>query len=118
MKIIILLILSSIVQPNLSFASGTLSIKQPFFSYTLIGAQSGQYNPDIGLFINERLAPRYEFQSWTGFSNLRWFMTDAYVLYKVTPDLKFGIGASYNAGSFQNDAQRVSGKLDLECRLW
>lgn len=120
MKIILIfgILISSLLQYNYSLASGSLSIKQPFFSHTIAGQNSDQYNPDFGLFINQPLRTHFEFQSWTGFSNLRWFLTDSYILYKLTPDLKVGIGASYNTGSFQNDAQRISGKFDLEYRLW
>jgi hypothetical protein len=93
---------------SMANASGTLTLKKPVFGQNK--------RSEVGLYIQEPISNKLEYQSWSGTGIDQWVNTQHHVMYKLNKKLYLGTGPSYQyTDEYKHDVRL---EAVLQWKLW
>lgn len=99
-------------------AFGILSARQNLYSLKSNDSPNTKaLRMEFGLFINEPIVYKLEYQSWTGLLLDQQFITKQDVLYKLNNNVKFGLGMNLGANDDTYSSYSEVAAV-LEVKLW
>lgn len=109
------ILLATLLISSSAFAEGIFTFKQPAIA-------KGSFNSEAELYVLEKIADKWLYQGWTGFTfgDQQLTKTQHAALYQLKPDVKIGpyIGAGYDKSKPLNERADQNAGVMLQVKLW